>query len=185
VTGTRKLWVGVLVGVAALVAGCGGDDDNDSAASSPTGATDSTEVSGTTITDGDGGDGDDGGGSGSTFTCAVTPEQASDILGASVDRQAEGCFFSPGGTTGIPTAGFLPQEFCDEDFAKVLGYSETYDGLDADAWVRIDGEATAQLLVCADAGFDVFVDTGTLSDDAADAAIAQAAALAEAQLEAG
>jgi hypothetical protein len=179
----RKLVVGVVVVLAAIAVGCGGDDDDaTSSATTVAGAAGGTEPS---VGPADDGGGVDDGSGGETFDCPVTAEQASEILGATVEKNEETCFFSPGGGTAIPAAGFFGQEQCDDQFAEVLNYSDPYDGLDVDAWVRIDGQATAELLVCADPGFSVFVDTGTLSDDEADAAIAMAKELAEAAMAAG
>jgi hypothetical protein len=170
---TRALWTIASVAVLlALSAGCGDDG----------GGGDSDSAVPTTATEDDGEDGGDDG-SGLEFSCPLTDEQVSEILGADVERNnEETCFYSPGGVSGIPSAGFLGQPFCDDEFPEVLGYTESLDGLGVDAYLRTDGAATAEILVCADAAFVVFVDTGTLSEDPA--AVAAAEELARAALDA-
>lgn len=181
---SRRLWklgVGGTLVVLALSAGCGGDDgeSGDAAAPAPTetgSSTDTTDTADTTDSDS---------GTGLGFDCPLSAEQVGEILGASVEKDEPSCSYAPGGNVGsVPAAGFIGQlaELCEGDFITENGYTEPVEGLGVDAYLRTDGAATAEIWVCADDAFLLYVDTG---DSNTDAAVAAAEALALAALEAG
>ncbi len=194
----RRPAVALLVALLAL-ASCGDGDDSSSDDPAPVataGAPSGTAPSDTAPSDtapsdtaaavsaaGEGGA--EAAGGDEWFTCPLTGEQVSAILGASVEKAEGTCVYSPGAVSGIPSAGFFGQPPCERGNGAALGYQEELDGLGVPAYVRIDGAATAELLVCAAPAFMVFVDTGTLSDAEADAAVATAEQLARAAIEAG
>ncbi len=104
------------------------------------------------------------------------------MLGVTVEKNSETCFYSPAGG-GQPMAVFftLMPGVCDEAWATGTGYTEPVTFLDAEAYLRTDGEATAQIAVCAAAPFDVAVDA---LDNDTEVAVAAAETLARMALEA-
>lgn len=146
------------------IAACGDDGDGEGPPVAAAGG-DGPDVSagddeGPEIADG----GTDDGGGEERFECAVTAEQVSEVLGADLEKNEETCTFTRDGLAGsLPSAGFLVQlsSLCNEEFATQTGYTEQVEGLGVEAFLRTGGGATARILVCADAAFEVFVDTGT------------------------
>lgn len=101
------------------------------------------------------------------------------------EKDADTCTYSPGGNGGsVPAAGFIAQDavLCEDDFPKKAGYSDSVDGIGADGFLKTGGGATAEIWVCADDPFTVFVDTG---DSNTAAGVAAAEKLAKAAVAAG
>ncbi len=105
------------------------------------------------------------------------------MLGVTVEKTNETCHYSPADGGGLPVAVFftLMPGVCNEAWATGTGYTEPVTSLDTEAYLRTDGEATAQIAVCAAAPFDVAVDA--LGEDT-EVGVAAAETLARMVLEA-
>jgi hypothetical protein len=158
-----------------LVAGCGDDEDASPDAADP--SADAAGGSSAASPDDDGGSGRDG------FSCPLSAEEVGDVLGASVDKDDTTCTYAPSGGE-LPSAGFMAQlvDLCDQGFPEANGYTEPVGGIGADAFLKTDGAATAELWVCAPDAFLVWVDTG---DSDPSTAIAQVGELASQAVAAG
>jgi hypothetical protein len=167
---TRRFAVAAVL--AGVMAACGGGDDDDAGG----GVNPIDAAGGEAVTDtagGGAGAGGDGGGGNGGFSCAITAEQVGEVLGTAVEKDEATCGFAPGGNVGsVPGAVFLSQspELCDEGFANQLGYNERVaDMFGAEAYVQTSGVADAQVLVCSDVAFEVYVDDAEEGSGSAEA----------------
>jgi hypothetical protein len=136
------LCVGVMAS-AALLAGCGGgDDDNGSDAKS--GTTQAQASNPAAKADG----------------CPLSAEQVSDALGATVEKDAGACTYFPAGDNVTPNAAFNRQHsfICDEPERSDAGYKEALDGLTEKAYVQPDTALGTMILVCSKNTFEITVD---------------------------
>jgi hypothetical protein len=165
VTSAHRTWLVAAVAFLTLSAGCGNEPGAATSSSEPAGERGRNDAAD------------------ARFDCPLTAEQVSAILGTPVEKDETTCTYGPS-SGGLPVAGFLAQlpELCASGFPEQAGYTEPVDSLGVDAFLKVAGEATAEIWVCSPAAFTVYVDTG---DAEPAAGIADAEELAKAALAAG
>ena len=169
----RTRWVVGLIGAVlavSLLASCGGDADD--------GADGATTGEGSAATTAAGG-GDSpaatssDASAGPSSACPLSVEQVSEVLGVSMEKEADVCMFS-GPSRSLIYVQQVPFACSDAVVRDPSFEMEPYDGLDVTAYTSTVG---TELLVCTEPPFAMTVDiTPSLDDLVADATAASAAA---------